>query len=396
MMMEKIKRVQFLLKSEKIDGWLIYDFQKKNPLAIEFLEIPSSQFLSRRLFYWIPAEGDPIKIVHATEAHVLETIPGKTISYFKWQSLEEELKQILKGASCVAMEYSPRNAIPSISFVDGGTLDLIREMVPNVISSSRLIQEFTSVLSPQERDSQLQAARVLDSSVEAAWDFISAHLKKNEKITEYDVQQFIANKLYQEECVFEGGPICAVNENSSNPHYIPTKDVHKEIKKGDFVLIDLWCKKKGPRSIYGDICRVGVADEKPTPFQEEIFSIVKKAQEEATRLVKERFQQKKPLKGHEVDQAARNVIEKAGFGEYFIHRTGHNIHIQDHGPGTHIDGLETWDDRPILAKTCFSIEPGIYLPGQFGVRLEYDVFITEEGNVEISGGVQNEIKRLLQ
>ncbi len=395
MMMEKIKRVQALLKEEKISGWLLYDFQKKNPLAIEFLEIPPSQFLSRRFFYWIPANGEPIKIVHATEAHVLDHLPGTRVTYFKWQTLEEELKKTLKGVTSLAMEYSPRNAIPAISLVDAGTLDLVRESVPEVVSSSRLIQEFTSVLTPAQRKSQLEAAHVLDLVVESAWDFIAKSLKDKQKITEYDVQQFIIARIHSEGCLCESGPICAVNENSSNPHYVPSKEVHKEIRQGDFVLIDLWCKKNTLGAIYGDICRVGVASKEPTVLQQEIFLIVKKAQQEALLLVKERFFQNKPIKGCEVDQAARKVIEDAGYGEFFIHRTGHNIYTQDHGPGTHMDSLETFDERLILPETCFSIEPGIYLPGKFGVRLEYDVFVTKDGQVEISGGIQTELKRLL-
>jgi Xaa-Pro aminopeptidase len=187
-----------------------------------------------------------------------------------------------------------------------------------------------------------------------------------------------------------------VNENSSNPHYVPSKEVHKEIHEGDFILIDLWCKKSAPGSIYGDICRVGIAAKEPTALQQEIFLIVKKAQEKATDLVRERVLEKKTIKGWEVDQAARKVIEDAGYGEFFIHRTGHNIYTQDHGPGTHMDSLETFDERLILPETCFSIEPGIYLPGRFGVRLEYDVFVTKERTVEISGGIQTELKRLLR
>jgi Xaa-Pro dipeptidase len=395
MIIEKIEQVQAILKTKGIDGWLIYDFQKRNHLAIEFLEITASQFLSRRFFYWIPASGEPVRVMHATDLHVLDNLPGSVVRYYKWQTLDEELKKLLKGSSCIAMEYSPKNAIPYVSFVDGGTLDQIREIVPNVISSSSFIQEFTCVLNPMQRESQLEAADILDSSVEAAWDFISERLKKNEKITEYDVRMYIAERLKMLECIFEGGPICGVNGNSSDPHYIPEKDTALEIKEGDFILIDLWCKKNKTGSIYADICRVGVAASKPTKEQEEIFNLVKNAQLKATDLVRERFRERKSVKGWEVDRAARDVIEKAGYEEFFFHRTGHNIYLQDHGPGTHMDSIETFDDREIIPRTCFSIEPGIYLPNNFGVRLEYDVFVTEEGEVEISGGVQSEIKCLL-
>lgn len=391
---EKIKRVQSLLEKENIDGWLIYDFQKRNALACEFLEIPSSLFLTRRLFYWIPAKGKPVKIVHATEVHTLDEFPGETKAYFKRETLFDELSLILKNKTCVAMEYSPNNSIPYVSFVDGGTLEWVRSMGPEVVSSASFIQEFTSVLTDKQRTSHLEAADILDKTVESAWDFISERLKEKKKVSELDVKEFIALKLERSGCVFEGGPICAVNENCSDPHYVPTLEKHKEIQEKDFILIDLWAKKKEEGSIYADICRVGVADRSPTDEQKKIFDLVKKAQETATNLVRQRFSHKDSLKGWEVDASARNVIEESGYGKYFVHRTGHNIHTRDHGPGTHMDSLETFDDRRVLAKTCFSIEPGIYLP-HFGVRLEYDVFVTEEGEVEISGGIQHEIKCLL-
>ncbi len=395
MLQDKIVRAQKLLQEENLDGWLIYDFQKRNPLAMEFLEIPSSLFLTRRLFYWIPKKGTPVKIVHATDGQGLENLPGKAVTYFKWQTLEEELGKVLSGVSSVAMEYSPRSSIPAVSFVDGGILDLVREKGATVISSARLIQEFVCLLTEEQRKSHLEAALVLEETVNVAWDFLSQSLRKGTLVTEYDVHKKMADTMLQKGCVFEGGPICAVNAHICDPHYVPKRESSSEIRKGDFVLIDLWCKKNGPKDIYADISRVAVADKMPTEEQKQVFFLVRNAQKKATELVKERFLQKKPLKGWEVDQAARQVIEDAGYGAYFVHRTGHNIYIQDHGPGTHMDSIETWDDRPVLAETCFSIEPGIYLPEKFGVRLEYDVFITKDGVLEITGGEQNEITNLL-
>jgi Xaa-Pro aminopeptidase len=392
---EKIARVQTVLQKQKMDGWLIYDFQKRNLHAMQFLEIPNCVFLSRRLLYWIPSKGDPVKIVHATEEYVLDHLPGRKISYFRSSALEQEVQKLLRGVGCVAMEYSPQNAIPAISFVDAGTMDWIRSIVPKIVSSGNFIQEFTCTLNPKQRESHLQAAQVLEDAVSDAWDFLSKALQNQRKITEYDLQQKIALYIQSHECIFEGGPICAVNANSSNPHYVPTKEKHQEIRKGDFVLIDLWCKKKNLGSIYADICRVAVADIKPSQEQQDIFMIVRKAQKEATDFVVQKITTGQKLLGYEVDQTARDVIEKAGFGQYFVHRTGHNIYEQDHGPGTHLDSIETFDDREILLETCFSIEPGIYLPGKFGVRLEYDVFLTKDRTIEISGGVQEEIVSLL-
>jgi Xaa-Pro aminopeptidase len=395
-MRHAIKQVQeSLQKEEGIDGWLLYDFQKRNPLAVDFLNIPSSLMLTRRLFYWIPKQGTPVKIVHATESHVLEELPGETMVYFTWQVLEKHLRMLLQGKQCIAMEYSPKGQIPALSFVDAGTLEWIREMGPRVVSSANFIQEFLCVLSSSGRKSHLEAAKILEETVDLAWNFLSGKLKKKEKVTELDVQQMMTQNIHAKGCIFEGGLICAVNQNSSNPHYVPTKERHLEIKQGDFVLLDLWCKKKEPGSIYADICRVAVADVCATPRQQEIFSLVRKAQEEATQLLRQRCKNKQEIRGWEVDRAARAVIEEAGFGSYFIHRTGHNIYTSDHGPGTHMDSLETFDDRKIVNGTCFSIEPGIYLPEEFGVRLEYDVLITLEGDVEISGGIQDAIKLLV-
>lgn len=394
-MEQKVFKVQELLQKEGIDGWLLYDFQKRNPIAIDFLEIASEVHLTRRLFYWIPASGDPVKIVHATETHVVKHLPGILKTYFQWQTLEEVLQEILKGKSRVAMEYSPRNAIPSISYVDGGTLDVVRESVSKVVSSHVFLQFFMCSLTDKQREQHLEAARVLDSTATHTWEFLSLQLKNNSLVTEYDVQQYMVAEIERQGCVLEGQPICAVNVNSSNPHYSPTKEHSSVIQKGDFVLIDLWCKKNETGSVFADISRVAVADVKATQRQEEIFSVVYEAQKKATNVLRKKCEKRELAKGCEIDRAARGVIEEAGFGDYFIHRTGHNIYTKDHGPGAHLDSIETWDDRPLLPRTCFSIEPGIYLPKEFGVRLEYDVYITEDFQVEISGGVQEEIVVLL-
>lgn len=391
----KIYDVQKRLQEEQVDGWLLYDFQKRNALAIDFLQIPESQHLTRRLFYWIPAKGDPVKIVHATESHVLESLPGRTLVYFRWQILEEHLKSILEGSTRIAMEYSPRNAIPYVSYVDGGILDLVREFVPKVVSSSGFLQHYSCVWTEEQRALHLESAEVLDKTASMLWERLRELLVKGIKVTEYDVQQWILAEFASHGCISEGDPICAVADHSSLPHYCPSREKHREICKGDFVLIDLWCKKKKSNAVYADISRVAIADTQPTTLQKEVFSLVRRAQKEATALVQERCRGSLPLYGYEVDIAARKVIDEAGFGEFFIHRTGHNIHTSDHGPGTHMDSIETWDERPILPRTCFSIEPGIYLPQQFGVRLEYDLFITEKNQVEISGGIQDEIVSLL-
>lgn len=390
----KIAQVQKDLQKEGIDGWLFYDFRKANDLACQFLEI-HEEVLTRRFFYWLPAHGEPIKLLNPVEPHVLSHLPGKDILYSSWHNLEVCLKDILQNQKRIAMEYSPRNAIPYVSKVDAGTMEVIKGFGVDVVTSANLLQKYDSVWTQDQINSHYRAADVLDKTVAKAWDMIGQALKSGQRITEYEVQQFIADEIQKNGCIFEGGPFVDVGVNSANPHYCPSKEIHAVINKHDFILIDLWCKENKQGAVYADITRVGVADTKATERQEEIFSIVKQARDEATKLVKERFANKQDVMGWEVDAKAREVIEKAGYGKYFTHRTGHNIHTKDHGNGAHIDNLETQDKRKIIPGTCFSIEPGIYIPGEFGVRLEYDIFIDHNSNVHVTGGIQNEITCVL-
>lgn len=386
---EILNRIQKKLVQCELDGWLLYDFRRSNDIACQFLDIPFNAILTRRFFYWIPKKGMPIKIVHSIECHVLDPLPGHLRPYRTWQEMEVSLKEALTNAKKIAMEYSPRNAIPYISKVDAGTVDLIREYNVEVVSSADLLQEFTSVWDDKKLKSHLYAADLLDKTVNDTWKFIRDNIHAN--ISEYDVQQFMMRQFEKGGCISSDAPICAVNENSSNPHYSPTKEKAKIVSPGDFVLIDLWCKQDIPNAVYADITRVGVIAPKPTEEQQAIFNIVREARDQATLFVKERFQQKKPLMGCEVDQCCRDVIQKKGYGEFFIHRTGHNIDQNDHGNGANIDNFETQDVRLLLPGTCFSIEPGIYLPGKFGIRLEYDIYIHHQGDVQITGGIQKEI-----
>lgn len=382
----KLSETQDLLKQLQLDGWLLYDFRRSNELACQFLEIPADRLLTRRFFYWIPAAGEPLKLVHAIEDQALQHLSGATSRYRTWQELERALAELLKGKR-IAMEVS---ALPAISRVDGGTLDLVRRLGATVTSSAPLIQ---SVWDEKKLRSHLAAAEALDAIAEETWDWIARSLNVGRTLTEYEVQQFMLERFVFHECVTDDPPICAVNGHAADPHYGPAKEGSSAIGKGDFILIDLWCRKKGDDTVYADITRVAVAGE-PTARQKEVFTIVRAAQEAATELVRDRFAKKRPLMGWEVDQAARDVITKAGYGDFFIHRTGHNIDRRDHGPGTHMDNYETHDDRLVRASSCFSIEPGIYLPGEFGVRLEYDLFVHPDGKVQVTGGVQNQIVAL--
>ncbi len=388
---ERIKDVQKHLVKEKIDGWLLYDFHGINTLARDFLKIDPELLISRRFFYWIPAVGTPIKILHVIEPHVLSHLPGATEHYLKWQELEAALQNVLKSAQTVAMEYSPRNAIPCLSKVDAGTVELVRSFNIAVVSSASFLQYYTCTLDAEQLKSHKEAADFLDKVVALAWKKIADALLTSQPINEHQVRIFIAEHMDEHGFMTEGLPICAVNAHSADPHFEPLKEGSAQIKKGDFILIDLWCKKKHPRAVYADITRVAVAASSPTARQQEIFTIVREAQRSATEFVMSRYQAGKGLKGFEVDQVCRSVIEEKGYGPYFTHRTGHNIYTKDHGPGAHIDSLETLDLRELIPHTCFSIEPGIYLPQEFGIRLEYDVYLGSDGKAEVTGGIEDEL-----
>jgi Xaa-Pro aminopeptidase len=389
--MHKITHVQTYLHEHHIDGWLLYDFHRRNHYACEFLEIPASTHLTRRFFYWIPREGDPVKIVHAVEPCVLDHLPGDKKIYHTWESFDESLKTLLQGKQVIAMEYSPRNRIPYVSLVDGGIIDLIKELGVHVVSSGAFLQYFTCVWTPRQLALHLEAASHLDQIASDTWQWIARHLQDKVIFSEYDIQQFIFEEIEKRGCVMEGRPICAVGPHTADPHYDPSPKTAAQVKPGDLVLIDLWCKKKQEGAVYADITRVAVAAPRPTPRQEEIFQIVRRAQKKATDFVGEALSKGKIVKGYEVDSICRKEIEEAGYGQYFIHRTGHNIHTETHGPGANLDSFETLDERPLIPKTCFSIEPGIYLPGEFGIRLEYDVYIHETGEIQVTGGVEDQL-----
>ena len=385
-----IKEIQRELKFYHIEGWLLYDFHDTNSLATEVLQIPQGVLMTRRCFYWIPQEGTPVKIVHQVEAHNLDHLPGEKRVYLSWREMHRNLQELLSGVKQVAMEYSPHQAIPTISKVDAGLVDLIRDLGVEVVSSAPFLQAFTCVWTDEQYAFHKEAAQILENTVGRAWKLIADSLSSEKPLREYDIQQFILSEFEKAGCVTEGMPICGVNGNPADPHYCPTKEKSKTIKKGDFILIDLWCKKDLPHAVFADITRVGVAAPKPTPKQQEVFTVVHRAQKAGTDLIRERYQNNQDIKGSEVDEKVRQIIEEAGYGPYFTHRTGHNIHTENHGPGANLDSLETQDNRLLIPRTCFSIEPGIYLPGELGLRLEYDVYIHEDGKVEVTLPPQEE------
>jgi len=349
----------------------------------------------RRYFYFIPAQGTPQKLVHGIEQYNLDHLPGNKTVYVSWQSLRDGVKKALGGMTSVAMEYSPNNAIPYVSKVDAGTVELIRSFGVEVVSSADIVQYFEARWTDEQRADQFETSKVLRKTVDVAFGFIGERLRAGQKVTEYDVQQRMLQYFKENSLVIDDAPNCSVNANGANPHYEPTKEIFSEIKKGDYILIDLWAKKNKAESVYSDITWVAFAGENIPEKYKKVFEIVKGARDTAVDYLKKEFASGRKVRGCDVDDITRKYIADKGYGEYFIHRTGHNIGVEVHGNGANIDNLETHDQREVIPETCFSIEPGIYLPGEFGVRLEIDVYISKEKKIIIPGEpIQQEIVKI--
>ncbi|MDZ7725450.1 MAG: M24 family metallopeptidase [candidate division KSB1 bacterium] len=391
-----IPAIQQALNTQNIDGWLFYDFHDRDAIAARVLNMDTSRSATRRWFYFIPAHGTPQKLVHRIESWRCDHLPGDKQVYLAWQSLEEQLKNMLGNAKTVAMQYSPNNAIPYVSIVDAGTIDLVRSFGFNVVSSADLVGQFEAHLTMQDWERHKQAGRIIQDIKNAAFKEIAIRLVKNNPPTEHEIQVFIQEKMRENHMVWPDGPIVAVNDHAGDPHYEPTPDNSATMKQGDLVLIDLWAKQDVPGGIYYDITWMGFIDTEVPDSYDSLFSIIASARDAAVKLVEQRFAEKKPVHGWQVDEVCRNVIKDAGYGDYFTHRTGHNIGEEVHGNGVHIDNLETRDERKILPGTCFSIEPGIYMPEKnMGFRTEIDVFVTEDGKIDITGDVQQRILPIL-
>ena len=382
---ETVKLIQDALREEHIDGWLFYNFRGSNVFATRVINLPSHLFQTRRYFYFIPASGSPQKLVHNIEQWNLDAVPGEKTIYVSWQSLREGVKKIVGGAKKVAMEYSPMNNIPYVSNVDAGTVELVRSLGLEVVSSANLVSLFEATWDDEQTEDNMMSAKHLRQIVDLTFGFIKRRINGGAATTEYDVQQCMLSELKKRDLISEGDPNCSVNANSANPHYEPTREIHSPIHKGDFVLLDLWAKKNKPRSVYGDITWTGYIGETVPDEYTKIFEVVKGGRDAAIRFVQDAFKVRKEICGYQIDDAARNYIKGKGYDQYFVHRTGHSIGEESHGNGANIDNLETRDERRIIPRTSFSIEPGIYLPGKYGVRSEIDMYITKSKEAIVTG-----------
>ncbi len=395
MLAERIPAIQSALAEAGLDGWFFACFQQNDPIGMDLLGLSGEgKLVTRRCYYLVPREGEPRKLVHALEPAMLDHLPGPKSVYLTWQKHREEMARLVSGFKQLAAQYSPNNELPTVSRLDAGTAELVRAAGVELASSADLAQRFAATWTQEQLEGHRRANVHLHRIALEAFHKVTDALRRGDEIDEYAVQRFILDAMDLAGLWTESDPIVGVNAHSADPHYQPGAGVSSPIREGDFLLIDLWAKEKLPGSVYADITWVGVCAAAPTDRQQEVFDVVAGGRDAAWELVKSRFPHQ-PVRGFEVDDAAREFIRKAGYGDFFIHRTGHSIGITDHGQGANMDNLETHDTRLLLPMTGFSIEPGVYLTGDFGVRSEINVALTADAP-EITGGEpQRELLRLL-
>jgi len=374
---QRVSEIQQALHDADIDGWLFYDFRRSDPLAYRILQLDPTIHVTRRWYYWVPAQGIPVKLLHRIEPHVLDSLPGQTDYYVSWEQQRQILARLFTGGLRVAMQYSPLNAIPYVSRVDGGTIELIRSYGVEVVSSADLIQTFEARWTDRQFESHQFAAAALRRIVDETFSYTHEAIAQERSLTEYGVQQFILARIHEAGMVTSSPPIAAVNAHSADPHYGPTESGSTEITRESLLLIDLWAKQAVAGSVYADITWTGYVGQTVPAKHREIFGLVRQGRDAALAFVRTEISAGRSPFGWQVDAACRRLIQQAGYGDQFVHRTGHSIGEEVHGNGANIDGLETQDTRRLMARTCFSIEPGIYLPGEFGIRSELDVYVAE-------------------
>ena len=387
-----IPGIQSDLQTAKLHGWLFYDFRGRDPIAQNILQLPAGM-RTRRWFYFVPAKGTPKKLVHKIESESLAALPGETLYYAGQDELRNNVKKILGRAKNVAMQYSPKNAIPYVAMVDAGTIELVRSCGVKVVSSADLVQKYEACWNAEQLESHQFAGAAIDRIVREAFQFAAKCVREKRTLTEFDLKNWILKEFEAAGIWTEEGPDIAVNAHASDPHYGPTAESASPIREGDLLLLDVWGKKKTPGSVYYDVTWMGYLGAKVPEKYAKVFGAVREARDKAVELIRKNIQAGKPLQGWQVDKAARSAIEKAGYGKYFFHRTGHSIGEKVHGNGANMDGLETQDVRHLIPRTCNSIEPGIYLP-EFGIRSEVNMYI-DEHEARVTGAIQKEILPLL-
>jgi Xaa-Pro dipeptidase len=380
--------IQSALGVRNIDAWLFYDHHHRDPIAYRVLGLPEDLMVTRRWYYLIPAKGEPVKLVHKIEPGHLDSLPGKKMEYAGWQELFDQSKLLLAPYRDIAMQYSPNNLVFTVSMVDAGTVELIRGLGKNVVSAADLVAEFEATWTEEQIRSHFAARDAIDSITAAAFEEMGRRVRHG-GTTEHAIQQWLLEAFQRENLLTDDPPVVGVNAHSANPHYAPSADSPTPIREGDFVLLDIWGKQNQPGSVYYDITWTGFVGKAPSDRMREVFTVVRDARDAGVQKVQEAIGSGKSIAGWEVDRVVRDRIKKSGFGDYFIHRTGHSIGTEVHANGANMDDLEIHDERRILPNSCFSIEPGIYLP-EFGVRSEVNVLVRNHG-AEVTGKIQREI-----
>ena len=402
-----LDQIQSALREQQLDGWLFYDHHHRDPIAYRILGLDPAIFVSRRWFYLVPSVGEPRKLVHRIESGKLDALPGSRREYSSWQELESGLGTLLAGSRRIAMQYSPRNAIMYVAMVDAGTVELIRSLGKEIVSSADLVSLFEAVLNDDQIATHFEAQRRLDPVLHGAWQLIGERTRSGKPLGEIDVVNFLLEGMRREGLWTDHGPNCSVGPNSADSHYEPSAATSRPISPGDFVLIDVWAKLADPHSatqqrldaVWYDITWTGVVDREPTDREQHIFAIVRDARDAAIQVVEQAFAAGRAIAGWEADDAARDVIRRAGLADWFTHRTGHNIATELHGNGAHLDNFETHDERLLLPNTCFSVEPGLYFPAPheghpaFGLRSEVNM-ITRPGRALVTGPRQTALVRI--
>jgi Xaa-Pro aminopeptidase len=388
----QLDAIQKALREARLDGWLFYDHHHRDPIAYRILGLSEGLHITRRWYYFVPATGEPRKLVHRVESQRLDPLPGKAQLYSSWQELEAGLRQMLSGAERIAMQYSPRNAIMYVAMVDAGTIEVLRELGKTIVSSADLVSRFEAVLTPEQEKSHYEAQVKIDAILDACFREIGRRVRSGTGTNEYEMVEWLQHAMSDAGLVWEHGPNVSVNANSVDGHYEPTAEAPSPIRSGDFLLIDIWARPNREATVFYDITWTGVVDRQPTAQEQSVFTTVRNARDAVITTVRLAFAAGKPIAGWEADDAARAVIRDAGYAEFFTHRTGHNIATEIHGNGAHLDNLETHDERLLLPHTCFSVEPGIYLK-DFGIRSEVNM-MTGDREARVTGRVQMQLVRV--
>jgi Xaa-Pro aminopeptidase len=387
--------IQAALRTQGLDAWLLYDFRGANAIALDVTGVgrQGGHLATRRWYYLIPSNGEPRKLVHAIESHALEHLPGSTTRYAGREQLEAGLKRLLSGQRRVAMEYSPRAAIPYVGRVDAGTIELVRELGVEVVSSGDLIQQFSAVWDERRIATHRSASEKLYRVKDRAFDEVARRVRDGVATTEYEIQQAMAGWFADEGMVSDSAPVVAAQEHAGDPHYLPTAAASRPIRADELVLLDLWAKLEQPDAVFADITWVGFTGRRVPERFATVFAAVRAGRDAAVDLVQTRCRAGQEVRGFEVDRAASAVLGEAGYASAILHRTGHSLGEQVHGNGVNMDDYETHDDRRLLPGTGFTIEPGVYFP-DFGIRSEINMIVGDR-DASVTGPRQSEILALL-